>query len=146
VFIIGFLFSTLNGGLAIVYRYHWFSIWTHEEQVVELGASCMYIMWMFHVGDCLKTIGISIARSCGKFILTIIVNAICCIVIGYTTSYLLGIYFHYGIHGVWFGMACAWISCAFVYLIIILRIDWYQEAAEAEDRLNKGLSSMQNEN
>lgn len=143
VFFYGFIFSVANGGLAILYREYWFQIWTHEEHVVSLGSSMMYVMWLFHVGDCLKTIGIAVARSCGKFTLTILVNAFCCVVIGYTVSYLLGIYWQFGIKGVWFGMACAWVSCAIAYGIVFLQIDWHKEAEEAEERLRRGLSSME---
>lgn len=140
-FAVTFIIAVTNGGLSMLYRYQWGRVYTTDQAVALLTARCMIPLWFYSVWDATKCIGIALLRGAGKYIHTVFINALSCIVIGWPLSWIIGVKFGLGVYGVWWGMSCAWLTASVCYVFILWRIDWYEESLESDKRTQEGLNS-----
>eukprot|EP01113_Clastostelium_recurvatum_P035522 TRINITY_DN4965_c0_g1_i5.p1 TRINITY_DN4965_c0_g1~~TRINITY_DN4965_c0_g1_i5.p1 ORF type:complete len:609 (+),score=100.02 TRINITY_DN4965_c0_g1_i5:80-1906(+) len=136
------VFSIVNGGLGMAYRNVLGKMYTDDEELIAMVAGMVWVMWIYGIVDSLKCVGMAVLRGAGRPTLTVYGNVISCIVIGYSLAYVFVFHLHWGLHGLWLSMTCAWLVAMSIYGTVIARTDWNKEVQNATERNIKGMQSM----
>lgn len=174
--------AILNGGIGMFYRRQWASLFSSDLKVIDLAERTMWVMWLYTTCDALKAvgtlfsslfahsttlltrlpIGMSLLRSCGRAMPTVVGNFFSCLIAGYPISWALGFpastlpsflfpflfsIAHFstlelGLFGIWVGMSFAWLCAGSIYGWILYRTNWQEECNTARERNAVGAMSM----
>jgi multidrug resistance protein, MATE family len=132
---VDFLWGLVSGLILIfLLRPVWGAMYTDEVDVQDMIKRSLPIMFLYVTVDSTKCITLNILRSIGRPGVTVIGNIISCIFVMLPLGYLLTLKLNLGLTGLWLAMSIAWLVATLVYLYIIVRTDWQQQADIARDR------------
>lgn len=132
---VDFLWGLVSGLILIfVLRPVWGAMYTDELDVKDMIERSLPIMFLYITVDSTKCITLNILRSIGRPGVTVIGNIISCIFVMLPLGYLLTLKLNLGLTGLWLAMSIAWLVATLVYLYIIVKTDWQQQADVARDR------------
>jgi Na+-driven multidrug efflux pump len=81
-------------------------------------------MLLYITADSSKCISLNILRSTGRPGVTVAVNTLVCLFILLPFGWLLGLFLHFGLYGLWGSMSIAWLAATIVYLNIVWKTNW----------------------
>jgi MATE family multidrug resistance protein len=135
-------YGIFNGGLFVfALRDYWPKVFTTDQDVLSLAIKCFPIMWLYGFFDATKCLTMAILRGCGRPTVTVFGNFFACLVVALPLSLLFtSRYVNWGLTGLWLGMSLAWCVATICYTIVIIRTDWDQQVAEAQERTSRGMA------
>jgi MATE family multidrug resistance protein len=123
-------------GLILVFllRPYWGIMYTDEIDVQEMIYQSLPIMLLYITVDSTKCITLNILRSIGRPGITVVGNVISCVCVMLPLGYILSLRMKLGLVGLWLSMSIAWLLATIVYLYILIKTDWQEQADHARDR------------
>lgn len=115
-------FMAICSVVIILFRFEIASIFTQEEDVIELAAILLIMTGIYQMADGLQTVIIGALRGMKNVITPMVVAFICYIVVTISVSYFCGIYLGWGAAGIWFAYILE-LYLASLLLIIRFRKD-----------------------
>jgi MATE family multidrug resistance protein len=94
---------------------------TSDESVITIAAQLLIIAAFFQLFDGAQVVGLGILRGMGDVNVPTFITFLAYWVIGLPIGYVLGIYFHLGVNGVWYGLTLG-LATASVLLFIRFNI------------------------
>jgi MATE family multidrug resistance protein len=94
---------------------------TSDESVIAIAAQLLIIAAFFQLFDGAQVVGLGILRGMGDVNVPTFITFLAYWVIGLPVGYILGIYFHLGVNGVWYGLTLG-LATASVLLFIRFNI------------------------
>jgi MATE family multidrug resistance protein len=94
---------------------------TSDESVIAIAAQLLIIAAFFQLFDGAQVVGLGILRGMGDVNVPTFITFLAYWVIGLPVGYVLGIYFHLGVNGVWYGLTLG-LATASVLLFIRFNI------------------------
>jgi len=134
-------YALINGLAGVLYRNMWGKLWSDDTDVSTTIADCMWVMWAYGIVDVTKCVGNAIVRGCGHPTINVIVFTMSVLFVGYPLSYFFAFVLNYRLNGIWTGMTLGWTATSIIYAVIVLRIDWKREVADAIERNKKSEQS-----
>jgi MATE family multidrug resistance protein len=80
------------------------SAYTTDERVIAIAGQLLIIAAFFQLFDGTQVIGLGILRGMGDVNIPTIITFLAYWVLGLPVGYLLGIHYHMGVNGVWYGL------------------------------------------
>ena len=103
------LFASLNHVLPWIY--------TSDKNVIAIASQLLIIAAFFQLFDGTQVIGLGILRGMGDVNIPTIITFLAYWVIGIPLGYILGLYFHLGVAGVWYGLVLGLMSASVMLFI-----------------------------
>ncbi|WPU91287.1 MATE family efflux transporter [Mucilaginibacter sabulilitoris] len=94
---------------------------TSDENVIFIAAQLLIIAAFFQLFDGAQVVGLGVLRGMGDVNIPTVITFLAYWVIGLPVGYILGIYFHLGVNGVWYGLTLG-LATASVLLFIRFHI------------------------
>ena len=103
-------------------------IFTRDEVVEDMVASCLGVMWVFVFFDGLQGVASGVLRGCGKQSIGAIINVIAFYLIGIPLAYLLAFKMDIGVGGLIKGISFASLfqCCVLLYFLVYKEEDTYE--------------------
>lgn len=120
--------------LLFVLRPYWGAIFSSDPDVQDEVYAKMPIMFVYITVDSMKCSALNILRSTGRPQITMVGNIFCCAGIMLPLGWYWAITMQYGLFGVWGAMSVGWFSATLLYLTILYRTDWDEQAQLAAKR------------
>eukprot|EP01125_Pyxidicula_operculata_P015066 TRINITY_DN5092_c0_g1_i2.p1 TRINITY_DN5092_c0_g1~~TRINITY_DN5092_c0_g1_i2.p1 ORF type:complete len:281 (-),score=54.83 TRINITY_DN5092_c0_g1_i2:47-889(-) len=136
------LYGLLNGLVGQFYAPYLGKLFSDNEDVVKTVELLIPLLWVYHMVDVIKCVGMAALRGVGRPTITVWGNVLSCLLMGYPVALLLVLLGHFGLPGLWTGMSVAWLGCGTLYMIVLIRTDWSNEANVAKERTNEALSTL----
>jgi multidrug resistance protein, MATE family len=92
-------------------------IYTSDKIVIAISAQLLIIAALFQLFDGTQVVGLGILRGIGDVNIPTLVTFIAYWVIGLPVGYLLGITYHMGVNGVWYGLVLGLMSASILLFI-----------------------------
>ena len=115
-------FMAMCSVVIILFRHEIASVFTQEEDVIDLAAILLIMTGIYQMADGLQTVIIGALRGMKNVITPMVVAFICYIVVTISVSYFCGIYLGWGAAGIWFAYILE-LYLASLLLIIRFRKD-----------------------
>jgi len=133
--LVSIIYSVLNGGLfVLVLSASWLRLFSTDQEVIDLGARQMWILWIYGFWDSIKGVLIGVFRGSGRPMITVYVNIVGCLLIGLPLGFALAFHTSLGIVGLWLGISAS-IAVASVSLFVLMhRTDWTHQVHLAKLR------------
>ena len=134
--------AILNMTLLLVFRHQWGYIFSDSSSVAALVATILPLGAFYQLSDATGSIGGGVIRGCGLQKLGFLINTIGYYVLGVPIGMFLTFYLNYGLFGIWVGLTIGLCFVSTVQVIILLRMDWIEQAKLAQKRVGQfeGLS------
>lgn len=87
-------------------------IFTADENVVNIAARLLIIAAFFQLFDGTQVVGLGILRGMGDVNIPTLITFLAYWVVGLPIGYMLGIKFHLGIYGVWYGLVLGLVTAS----------------------------------
>lgn len=111
-------FMAMCSVVIILFRHEIASVFTQEEDVIDLAAILLIMTGIYQMADGLQTVIIGALRGMKNVITPMVVAFICYIVVTISVSYFCGIYLGWGAAGIWFAYI---IELYLASLLLIIR-------------------------
>ena len=92
-------------------------IYTSDEQVITIAAQLLIIAAFFQLFDGTQVVGLGVLRGMGDVNIPTLVTFIAYWVLGLPIGYLLGVQFHMGVSGVWYGLVLGLLTASILLFI-----------------------------
>ena len=121
----------------VIFRVELIELFTHQQQIVEIGSQLMIISAIFIIGDYMQGCLAGTILAMGKQRSGSIINLVSYILIMLPISYILGFSFDLGVFGIYIGgiFGPLWVLCMYSYMIC--KTDWEQLSNEIYARIHK---------
>jgi MATE family multidrug resistance protein len=123
------------------------SIYSANETVASAGATALTafaIAWFFDFTQCQLS---GVIKAVRKQAIASVASFLCMVCISLPVGYLCGVSLGWGLPGFWAGYGASSLCLASTYFIILIRIDWSEQAAKASrDELSESDLSYEGPN
>ena len=92
-------------------------IYTSDKIVINIAAQLLIIAAFFQLFDGTQVVGLGILRGIGDVNILTLITFIAYWVIGLPAGYVLGIHYHLGVKGVWYGLVLGLMSASVMLFI-----------------------------
>ncbi|XP_038981408.1 protein DETOXIFICATION 16-like isoform X2 [Phoenix dactylifera] len=120
--------------ITILVRHVWGYLYSNEEEVAKYISIMMPILAASDFMDGIQCTLSGAARGCGMQKICSLVNLGAYYVVGIPSAILFAFVLHVGGQGLWMGIICALIVQVSILVVMMLCINWNQEARKAKDR------------
>ncbi|XP_008776058.2 protein DETOXIFICATION 16-like [Phoenix dactylifera] len=120
--------------ITILVRHVWGYLYSNEEEVAKYISIMMPILATSDFMDGIQCTLSGAARGCGMQKICSLVNLGAYYVVGIPSAILFAFVLHVGGQGLWMGIICALIVQVSILVVMMLCINWNQEARKAKDR------------
>lgn len=117
--ITAFIFTVANQILPWIY--------TSDKAVIIIASQLLIIVAFFQLFDGTQVVGLGILRGMGDVNIPTLITFIAYWIIGLPVGYFLGIYFNWGVNGVWCGLMVGLLSASIMLFIRFDRISRFRE-------------------
>ncbi|OKS86194.1 MATE family efflux transporter [Mucilaginibacter polytrichastri] len=84
---------------------HWLPwIYTSDERVITIASQLLILAALFQLFDGAQVIGLGVLRGMGDVNVPTVITFLAYWVVGIPVGYVLGLHFHLGVMGVWYGL------------------------------------------
>ncbi|HZX57784.1 MAG TPA: MATE family efflux transporter [Mucilaginibacter sp.] len=92
-------------------------MYTSDKAVISIAAQLLIIAAFFQLFDGTQVVGLGVLRGMGDVNIPMIITLVAYWIIGLPIGYLLGIQFHLGVTGVWFGLVFGLMTASLLLFI-----------------------------
>ncbi|HKB42907.1 MAG TPA: MATE family efflux transporter, partial [Chitinophagaceae bacterium] len=92
-------------------------IYTSDKNVIIIASQLLIIAAFFQLFDGTQVVGLGILRGIGDVNIPTMITFIAYWVIGLPAGYILGIHYHLGVTGVWYGLVVGLMSSSILLFI-----------------------------
>jgi MATE family multidrug resistance protein len=92
-------------------------MYTSDKAVIAIAAQLLIIAALFQLFDGTQVVGLGVLRGMGDVNIPTIITLIAYWVIGLPVGYLLGIHYHLGVTGVWYGLVLGLMTASLLLFI-----------------------------
>ncbi|RFZ94329.1 MATE family efflux transporter [Mucilaginibacter conchicola] len=108
-------------------------IYTTDKRVIAIAAQLLVVAAFFQLFDGTQVVGLGILRGMGDVNIPTIITFISYWSIGLPVAYLLGIYFKFGVAGVWYGLVCGLAASSIMLFFRFQNISKKQQLVIVDD-------------
>ena len=116
--------------ILVVAAPYWMAIYTEQPDLIEMGIPLLYICAAFQLFDGGQVFGLAVLRGMGDVRFPLVFNIVAYWVIGVPLALYMAFRLHWGVAGLWWGLA---IALAIVAMLCVLRIRYW---------MHKGIISL----
>ncbi|XP_021762567.1 protein DETOXIFICATION 55-like [Chenopodium quinoa] len=128
------LFSSLFGLLwTTLGRRVWGSVFTQDNEVLELTAAVLPIIGLCELANCPQTTACGVLRGSARPSIGAGINFYAFYMVGTPVAIVLGFVLKLGFVGLCYGLLAAQVACAVSILTVIYRTNWETESLKAMD-------------
>merc|ERR1712146_354672 len=119
-------------------------IFTRDEDVEHMVASCLGVMWVFVFFDGLQGVASGVLRGCGKQAIGALTNFVAFYCIGIPLAYVFAFKLHLGVGGLIRGISFASLfqCCVLLYIIVHREDDTYTVKLTPDDSVKVPVDSQ----
>jgi MATE family multidrug resistance protein len=122
-----FMFSC---AMLFIFTRHWLaSLLSEDPAVIEIASGLLIIAAVFQLSDGLQVVGLGALRGLHDTRFPTLLTLVAYWVIGLPASYLLGLYWHLGVSGIWYGFV---IGLSFSAIGLIWRFERISRSIKAD--------------
>ena len=136
-FVFGLVSNFVFCGTFFIFRKSIFNIFTNEEKLLELAYPVLIVISISEYVDLIQTMLVSIFRGIGRQYTASILMFIHYYVIMIGLSIFFGIYWKWGVFGMFVGIGASDLLMSIVYFITLVFIDFSKAQKETIERLKK---------
>lgn len=92
-------------------------IYTSDKQVIAIAAQLLILAGIFQLFDGTQVIGLGILRGMGDVNVPTYITFLVYWVLGLPVGYLLGIHYHMGVNGVWYGLVLGLMAASLLLFV-----------------------------
>ncbi|QRV82118.1 MATE efflux family protein [Ceratobasidium sp. AG-Ba] len=107
----------------------------NDPAVAKLVSGVVPLLALYQVSDGVSATAGGILRACGEISTGATTNLIGYYMLGIPLGILLAFKYHFGLFGLWIGIAIALLFAAVVPCTFILRLDWDAEVRDVKERI-----------
>ncbi|KAG6431789.1 hypothetical protein SASPL_109872 [Salvia splendens] len=139
--VLGLCASFLTGIAALAFavsvRNVWAGMFTGDAEIAALTAAVLPVIGLCELGNCPQTTGYGVLRGTARPRMGAGINVGCFYLVGMPVAVGLCFYLGYDFKGLWMGLLAAQASCAAAMLVVVMRMDWDEEASRAKELTGK---------
>ena len=145
-----FLSSTFGFSWTIVGRKAWGSLFTKDNEVLELTMAVLPIIGLCELANCPQTTASGVLRGSARLRIGAGINFYSFYMVGTPVAVVLGFVYKLGYVGLCYGLLAAQIACVISILAVVYKTNWEKESLKAMNLVgcapaNTNQASKQNE-
>ncbi|CAH1758847.1 10310_t:CDS:2 [Entrophospora sp. SA101] len=133
--VLAVLVSMFNSIILLLLKDSWGYLFTEDKEVIDLVSSILPLCACFQISDAISAVGGGILRGQGRQKIGAYLNLPVYYLIAFPVGTLLAFKYHWGLKGLWFGLAIASLSVGVGIIIAILCTDWQYEVEKVKLRI-----------
>ncbi|KXN71895.1 MATE efflux family protein [Conidiobolus coronatus NRRL 28638] len=135
-FLASFFCSCINIATILGFKRFLASLFTQDEEVIDLAASTLIYGACFQIFDGFATVGGFILRGQGRHNIGAIINALCYYLISIPLGFFLALYMNMGLSGFYIGILTTLIVTSSSLMYTVLASNWDDIIRQCKVRLN----------
>ncbi|KAL2922936.1 Protein DETOXIFICATION 55 [Bienertia sinuspersici] len=125
----------------ILGRRVWGSLFTDNNEVLQLTSAILPIIGLCELANCPQTTGCGVLRGSARPTIGAGINFYSFYMVGAPVAILLAFVFKLGFTGLCYGLLAAQVACVVSILVVIYKTNWETESFKAKDLVGSGCAS-----